>query len=446
MSELKDPTRRTDTEGIGPVLRLERVRLEVVSGPDVGASLEFVDRVRIGSRKVAQMVLSDTRVSGLHCEVVMRDGLWVQDLGSKNGTFLGGFRIREAEVPPGTTFTVGRTSLRVRATGELSELPLLEGSTFHGVTVGAPRMRALAARMERVAGTQSTVLITGETGVGKDRWVQALHSASPRATGPLVVVDCGAVPPGLIESEFFGHAKGAFTGATQSMPGAFARARGGTLFLDEVGELPLDVQTRLLRALSGGEIRPLGGGEAFLPDVRVVAATHRDLALEVSRGRFREDLYHRLAVITLEIPPLRERLEELPQIAVELLKELGAEATSVLTPEVLREFAAYTWPGNVRELRNALERAATLQEMPRLQGRGPSHTVSELSFQVDLAVPISEGRARLADVYEATYVRALLDACAGNVSEAARRAGVDRMTLHRMVQRHQLRKKRTETP
>jgi DNA-binding NtrC family response regulator len=433
------PSSDTQTDAAPSVLRLERARLEVVAGPDLGLSLDFHDRVRVGSQRVAQLVLSDPRVSGLHCEVTLRDGLWLRDLGSKNGTLLGGFRIREAALPPRVTFTVGRTSLRVDATGEMVELPLHDGPAFFGLPARSARMSALVAQLARVAPTESTVLVLGETGVGKERVVRALHAASGRAQGPLVVVDCGAVPYNLMESELYGHERGAFTGASDRVEGAFTRAGGGTLFLDEVGELPLELQTRLLRVLSGGEVTPLGGGASFRPDVRVVAATHRDLAIAVSRGRFREDLYHRLAVIVLDVPPLRERLEDLPALAIEIARDLGHDPVSVLSPEVMRGLLAYDWPGNVRELSNVLERAVTLSEVPRPGDDGAKRAGLELTFPVELDVPLAEARARLVDSFEATYVRALLDISHGNVSAAARQAGVDRMTLHRMIRRHRIR-------
>jgi DNA-binding NtrC family response regulator len=226
-------------------------------------------------------------------------------------------------------------------------------------------MRRLFAVAGRVAASDVTVLIQGETGTGKDARAEALHHASPRAAGPLVVVDCGAVPPSLFESELFGHERGAFTGADRARAGAFEEADGGTLFLDEIGELPLPLQPKLLRVLEAREVRRIGGAQPRKVDVRVIAATNRDLREEVNRGTFRQDLYFRLEVVRFEVPPLRERPEDIPLLA-EHFRQLAKPGTGVapFSEETLATFMAHKWPGNVRELRNAVERLTVLDEMP----------------------------------------------------------------------------------
>jgi len=417
-------------------LKRQRVRLQVITGRDAGKQHEFDGRARIGTRKMADLVLSDARVSGLHCEIVAGDQLVVRDLGSKNGTFLGGYRVVEAVVPAGDSIAVGDTRVRVVPIEELVDVPLAATDDYFGIVGQSAAIRAMTARLERLAGSDATVLVMGETGSGKERVAEALHLSGPRAQGPLVIVDCGSLPPALIESELFGHERGAFTGATAQFKGAFERAHGGTLFLDEIGELPLDLQPKLLRAIESRTVRRLGGGKPIPVDVRLVAATNRDLALEVQRGRFREDLYYRLAVVSLTMPPLRERLDDIPLLAVHLLRELGCDPASWLTVESLAALQSYDWPGNVRELRNALERSATLMEpvAPRALAER-SDEPAGAAARVDLDQPLRVGKQRAIEAFERAYVTAMLDACEGNVSECARRSGMDRMSIHRILQR-----------
>ncbi|MGZ3425998.1 MAG: sigma-54 interaction domain-containing protein, partial [Polyangia bacterium] len=303
-------------------------------------------------------------------------------------------------------------------------------------------IRALTARLAALAGGDTTVLVQGETGTGKERVAEALHLAGRRAPKPLVVVDCGAMPATMIESELFGHERGAFTGAVASVPGAFERAHGGTLFLDEIGELPLELQPKLLRALESRVVRRLGGAKTIPVDVRVVSATNRDLMLEVAAGRFREDLYYRLAVVTLTVPPLRDRREEVPLLATRFLGDFGVEPSRLLTRESLEALMRHAWPGNVRELRNTLERAVALSE-PLAVGSGATPTstssAATASASVDLSLPLRIGRQRVVDAWEREYVTRLLDECGGNVSEASRRAGLERMSMYRLLHRLGLR-------
>jgi transcriptional regulator with GAF, ATPase, and Fis domain len=418
-------------------LRRRRFRLQVIDGPDKGRELEFDERARIGARSVADLVLQDPLVSGLHCEVLGGEQARVRDLGSKNGTFLGRYRVWEAQVPSGETLSVGNTRIRVQAVEGTVDVPLLAEDHFHGIVGRSSGMRALTAQLARLAASDTTVLIQGETGTGKERVAEALHVAGTRVHKPLVIVDCGSLPPNLIEAELFGHERGAFTGAIDRKPGAFERANHGTLFLDEIGELPLDLQPKLLRALESRKVRRVGGSELLPVDVRVMAATHRDLALEVGRGRFREDLYYRLAVVTVSVPPLRERLDDVPLLAVHLLKEMGVDPASHLTAESVQALMAHDWPGNVRELRNTLERAVALLQPVALSGTAVSER--EPDRKLDLQEPLKTGKARVTESYERAYVTALLAECRGNVSEVARRAGMDRMSIHRIIQRLKLR-------
>jgi transcriptional regulator with GAF, ATPase, and Fis domain len=422
------------------IVRRRRIAVHVVAGPDAGKSIEFDERVRVGTRRLADLVLTDTRVSGLHLELLAGDELRVRDLGSKNGTFLGGYRIVEAVVTASDAITLGDTQLRLRPIDELVEVPLFDGDDFFGIVGQSAAIRALTARLQRLATNDTTVLIMGETGTGKERVAEALHSAGRRANGPLVIVDCGSMPANLIESELFGHERGAFTDAVAQVKGAFERAHGGTLFLDEIGELPLELQPKLLRALESRAVRRVGGARPVHVDVRVIAATNRDLPMEVNRGRFREDLYYRLAVVSLQVPPLRERKEDIPLLAVRLLRELGADPAACLTVESLAALQSYHWPGNVRELRNTLQRSAALMEplMPRAPAAAGG-AGRELDDAIELSQPLRVGKQRVIDAFERAYVSAMLKACGGNVSECARRAGMDRMSIHRIMQRLGLR-------
>jgi len=423
------------------VVRRPSFALHVVGGRDAGKTIEFDVRARVGTRRLADLVLTDPRVSGLHCELLADDELRVRDLGSKNGTFLGGYRVVEAVVPAGDSITLGDTQLQVRAVDQLVEVPLHDSDDYFGLVGQSAAIRALTARLQRLATSDTTVLVMGETGTGKERVAEALHLAGPRAKGPLVIVDCGSMPASLIESELFGHERGAFTGAVAQVKGAFESAHGGTLFLDEIGELPLDLQPKLLRVLESRSVRRIGTTRSIDVDVRVIAATNRDLPMEVHRGRFREDLYYRLAVVSLQVPPLRERLEDIPLLAVRLLREFGADPTSCLTVESLAALQAYHWPGNVRELRNTLQRSAALMEplSLRVPGGARPPAVRPPEGNIDLAEPMRVGKQRAIDAFERAYVTAMLDACGGNVSECARRSGMDRMSIHRILQRLGLR-------
>jgi len=292
---------------------------------------------------------------------------------------------------------------------------------------------------ERAAPTTAPILITGESGTGKELAARAVHQASDRGDGPFEVVDCGGLPPTLIESELFGHEKGAFTHATSHRPGAFERADGGTLFLDELGELPIELQPKLLRVLGEGEIRRVGGDKTRRVDVRVVAATNRDLRREVNAGTFRSDLFFRLAVIQIHLPPLRERIDDLSLLVPHLLQRIGEQRGVAvhLEPDqqMLESLARHRWPGNVRELRNYLENLVILRiapELPAVEGPMPS----DASFSDLQDLPLRAAKQKLIDRFERHYVEKLLELTEGNVAEAARRAGVDRGTLFRTIRRH----------
>ncbi|MCE7891669.1 MAG: sigma-54-dependent Fis family transcriptional regulator [Sorangiineae bacterium PRO1] len=302
-------------------------------------------------------------------------------------------------------------------------------------------MRRLMAQVTRVASVPVAVLLIGESGTGKELVARALHEHSPRKDGPLVVVDSGALAPGVVMSELFGHERGAFTGAERTHVGAFERADGGTLFLDEIGELPADLQPQLLGALERRKFRRVGGREDISVDVRVVAATNRDLRAEVNSGRFRLDLYHRLAVVEMRLPPLRERVEDIPLLVRQFLTECGHDGPveAVVSKEALEALATYRWPGNVRELKNWVEATLAMGEAPDLGGNGVASARGDGSDEAHLALPYKDARNAVLERFEHRYLARLIAATDGNVSEASRRAKMDRSYLIKLLQRHRLR-------
>jgi len=421
---------------------VQRFRLRGLGGELEGKSFDSSsDRLQIGSHPLNEVEVRDRTVSRFHCEVfVDRDGrAWVKDLGSRNGTRVNGVRVREAELQEGMVLRVGQLELVFTPLAERNELPVAPVTSFGTLVGSSVPLRTAFAQLAKAAAKDVTVLLTGESGTGKSEAAELLHEQSGRAGKPLRVVDCAAVPANLLESELFGHERGAFTGAIQRRVGVFEEAEGGTVFLDEVGELPLDLQPKLLRVLEAREVRRLGANRYLPVDVRVVAATNRDLRAEVNVGRFRPDLYFRLAVLTVRLPPLRERPGDIPLIAKQLLGRLTLDEETrraLAEPAFLSRLQLSPWPGNVRELRNHLERCAALQEalQPATEDPSPQHLDA-----LDVSIPFSEARRRLLDSFEQGYVRALLDRHDGNVSRAAATAGVDRAHLHRIMRRQKMR-------
>ena len=431
MTESRAPSPATElleehhlrTDAVTGKLKERRYELVVESGAQLGRVFPLTGRLVLGSAPDVDIPLDDTAVSRRHLQLTPRsDGVELKDLGSRNGVSLGGARVDEALVTEESVFKLGRTFLRLRVQESELELPL--GPPELAGMVGPSRaMRHLFAQVERVAHSDAAVLLQGETGTGKDRVAKALHSLSPRRGGPFVVFDCGAVAPNLIESELFGHKRGAFTGAEQSRSGAFVRAGGGTLFLDEVAELPLELQPRLLRALESRTVTPLGADTPLPVDVRVIAATHRILEQRITEQRFRQDLYFRLAVVTLQVPPLRARFEDLPALIHAFAKELGHPQFTV-SAGVLAQLTAYGWPGNLRELRNTVAR--TLLDVDSLDvAPGPAMSLKEL--------PYKEAKERILDLFTRDYVRSLLEAHGGSITEAAKAGGIARGYFHRLV-------------
>jgi DNA-binding NtrC family response regulator len=418
---------------------IRTLSVEISSGPDAGKLAEAdSERMTIGTAEGNVLVLTDPTVSRFHLELARdEEGVVVTDVGSTNGTFAGNVRILRGIVPIGTTLTIGRTTLEVRD-GQGTTVEMHQGDRLCDLLGATPAMRRLMAQIERVAVPNVPVLLVGESGTGKELAARALHERSPRAKGPWVVVDCGALAPGLVASELFGHERGAFTGAERTHIGAFERAHGGTVFLDEIGELRPELQPQLLGVLERRKLRRVGGRDDIAIDVRVVSATHRDLRAEVNAGTFRLDLYYRIGVVELRLPPLRERVEDIPLLVSHFLTECGHEGTmsSIVTPEMLAMLAAYRWPGNVRELRNWVEATVALGQPPDLSGRDA--TAGDNPDSVHPALAYKDARNLVLQRFERAYLERLVEAARGNVSEAARRAKMDRSYLIKLLQRHGL--------
>ena len=408
-----------------------------MSGAETGACIVTDSRVVIGSGTEATFQVRDDSVSRNHVEVAVRpEGARVTDMGSTNGTFLSGARIHQMTVYEEANLTIGTTVIRVSRMAEDFDSRPPSRTSFGKVIGRAESMQQLFRQLDKVAATTSTVLLTGETGSGKEIIAESLHASSPRRDKPFVVVDCGNMAPTLIESELFGHVRGAFSGAVSDRKGAFLEADGGTLFLDEVGELPLELQPRMLRALESGTVKRLGEDKPRTVDVRIIAATHRDLEAEVKKAAFREDLFFRLAVVLVRVPPLRERIEDIPLLARQFVAQLGRGDFEL--PSDLREkLNQHRWPGNVRELRNVIERALAGGDVELGKGEEKKSTAP---MSADLAgMQFKDAKEMLVDSFTREYLITLLDRCDGNISEVARTAGIGRNYVHRLVNKYGLR-------
>jgi DNA-binding NtrC family response regulator len=458
VDDLRSGTWVTYIGGRATSARLRRCRIEVLTGPDAGLIRDVeAPVIRIGARRGNDVQLSDSKVSGLHCEIRLDDrGYRLRDLDSTNGTYVSSLRINDVYIVAGSQIALGGTRLKFEPLGESVEIELADTDRYGSMIGRSVKMRELFARLEKLARSDATVLVTGETGAGKELVAEALHDNSPREKGPFVVLDCGSIPPNLIESELFGHERGAFTGATGSYAGAFERANGGTVFLDEIGELPLNMQPKLLRVLERKEVRRVGGTKTIEVDVRIVAATNRDLGVEVNRGRFREDLYYRLAVARVHVPPLRDRKDDLPLLIEHILATTPGGEAAQIAQETIDLMMKHDWPGNVRELRNVIERAVLLAESPENEDSlrrapapvprsEPSVTVTpsqtatstdaQMTVPVDVTIPFKMAKQNVISEFERRYISRLLAQHDGNISAAARAAGIDRMSIHKMLHR-----------
>ena len=425
-------------------------RVKPAKNPDAAWVEVGTEPVIVGRNAACRLVLDDGKVSAVHAELVATEqGVRVRDLGSRNGTFVGGVRVGEVYLAIAGKLRIGETELLFEPAAP-ERIALSSVSAFGPMVAQSPSMRGIFERLTKVASTDLTLLITGETGTGKELVAQAMHHASPRARRPFVVVDCGSIPPTLAEATLFGHERGAFTGAVDKRLSPFQEADGGTIFLDELGELPLDVQPKLLRALAERRVKPVGGSAYREVDVRVLAATRRDLVRAVNANSFRSDLYFRIAQIKIELPALRQRLEDIPILVRRILKDLGDEAAyERIATTTLERLMRHDWPGNVRELRNAVAVAHALA------GEGEELDIAAhlgALTEAPLAGPIFGGGGGAAGTFkgqkfqdakrdvlarfERDYFAALSDDSKGNVSEMARRAGMERAHVRAYLRRH----------
>ncbi len=412
----------------------------VIKGPDRGEQVPLRDKpVTFGSAPSCDLVLSDKTVSRRHL-MAMREGqdVILRDQGSTNGTFIQGSRFKEITIGYGAEVKLGRTVLKYLPEEEVVE-PQASDSDMFGSLVGRDlKMRRLFKLLEDVAKNDATVLIEGETGTGKELIAEEIHNHSPRRDGPFVVFDCGAVPRELIESALFGHVKGSFTGAITDRKGAFAEGNGGTIFLDEIGELPLELQPTLLRALDKKAVRRVGSNTYEKVDVRIVAATNRDLRAEIAAKAFREDLYYRLAVIRVTLPALRERGGDIPILVEYFIKHFSAGRNLVITPDDMARIQRHSWPGNVRELRNVIERACVLSKGDTLNLDDAFSETAAPALGIRTDLPFKEAKGQLVELFEREYIVDLMRRHKMNLSAAAREAQIDRKHLRELIRKYGL--------
>jgi transcriptional regulator with GAF, ATPase, and Fis domain len=442
----QDPEVPTDLQGAvqPPFTTTPTFVLTVVEGPDSGASCRLdgaqPSRLLVGQSPACELRLTDSTVSRRHAAFEVTDNeLHFSDLGSTNRSYIGGFAVVDAYLHGGEVIRMGKTAIRVERLEGSRDVPMATATRFGRVVGASLEMRRLYPLCQRVAASQIPVVIEGETGTGKEVLAESLHEAGPRAGGPFMVFDCTAVPPSLVESELFGHERGAFTGAVTTRKGIFEQAHGGTLFIDEIGDLDIALQPKLLRAIERSEVRRVGGDRWLPVDVRIVAATRRDLDREVQAGRFRDDLFFRLAVARIELPPLRARRGDVAVLASHFWKRLGG-ADGSLPFELLRQYEDYGWPGNVRELHNAVARRLALgdtepQRSPKSAPSEPAVGVRSGGDFIDdvvaMQLSLPNARQRVIDELERRYVERVVALHGGNISRAAAASGL----AHRYFQK-----------
>jgi two-component system, NtrC family, response regulator HydG len=430
-------------------------RISVVSGPSTGASLKLEAHSRsqswiVGSQTDCDLQLDDSQVSRRHLSLEL-DGAWLKltDLGSTNGTRINGVSTAQAVLSGGEQIEIGDTTLRLSLSsdGKQKASVLSERESFGNAIGQSEAMRRIYPLCEKLAASSVSFIISGETGTGKEVFAEAIHAESPRKARPFVIFDCTTVAPNLVEPALFGHERGAFTGATGQSRGVFEQADTGTLLIDEIGDLDLPLQAKLLRAIERSEIKRVGGEKWIKVDVRIVAATRRDLKLAVKEGRFRDDLYFRLAIATLELPPLRARSGDIEFIARALWQNMGGNPAE-LTVEALRQLAAHDWPGNARELKNAIARMLALGDLPDFEvlRMNESSGMSEpeqrmLDFVHTVfsnGLPLKEARQQVMDEFERVYLTNAVSQSGGNIVKAASQAGVAERYFRLLRARHGL--------
>jgi DNA-binding NtrC family response regulator len=459
-SPLAPATKLTYLDGRPTTITLRRCKLAFVNGESVEEHVFEQDVVHLGAMEDNDLVLADETVSRSHCKIFREgDQYMIADTGSTNGTFVNRVRIREAFLHEGCTITLGKTDMKFQAVDEKLRIVPSDRERWGDIIGRDRKMREIYAILEKIAPTDATVVIEGETGTGKEVVARTVHQQSRRRDGPFMVFDCGAVPENLIESELFGHEKGSFTGAIATRQGVFEMAHGGTVFLDELGELAIDLQPKLLRVLEQREVKRIGGQKPIKVDVRILAATNRNLEDEVRGGRFREDLFYRLTVVRLLLPALRERREDIELLARHFLlhgsfnrDRFGGQKVGGFAPSVIERLRAYDWPGNVRELHNVIERAVSFAEGDLVELDDlPEHmayprVVQELTTETSpgLVLPersvdagtFKDAKEQWVSSFEAEYIASLLRKNRGNISHAAREADIDRKYFRKLMKKY----------
>lgn len=489
--DVQRPTVEVEGLPLSEGFPIHKMSLTILSGKDAGKEI-FSERpvIRLGADPLCDVILSDPTVSRNHAEVRQRGQHYhLVDLSSTNGTFVNDSRIDSVSLQPDTTFRLGRTEVRFDVKTEKLAIPPTQRTQYDDIIGQSQALREIFSILDRVAPSGLSVVIEGETGSGKELIARAIHDHSNRKDAPFVVFDCSAFPASLLESELFGHEKGAFTGAVGRHVGVFERADGGTLFFDELGELDMEFQAKFLRVLETGQLRRVGGEKTIKVDVRMVSATNRNLKGMVESKEFRSDLFFRLAQVRFLLPPLRERLEDIP-LLVEHFLEQQAERTGrkpMFEPASLKWIQQYEWPGNIRELRNAIEKAVALcidgiitaeyfkkelsqniyapRREPIQQETNPSASLMNApSMQTAPVMPaytsprdrkwaqastqiltdeleiiaFKDAKEEIISEFEQQYITMLLDRTGQNISKAARKAGIDRRHFYRLLKKHEI--------
>ncbi len=424
-----------------PAVSAGRFTFTVSEGADRGTSVILDEatpsRIFVGTSPACELRLTDRSSSRRHAALdIDARGVRLTDLDSTNGTFVNGVQVYEANLRGGELVRVGQTTIEVKQPLPSSPVDVAPAMRFGRMIGASPEMRRLFPLCERLAAANVPVVIEGETGTGKEVLAEALHEEGPRASGPFVVFDCTAVPPSIIESALFGHERGAFTGAVSARKGVFEQAHGGTLLIDEIGDLDVSLQSKLLRAIERSEVQRIGGEKFIKVDVRLLAATRRDLEKEIQAGRFRDDLFFRLAVARIELPPLRRRTGDTGVLARHFWRHIGRNELP-FPDGLLERLEAWSWPGNVRELHNAIARILALGDLappiesarassPDLsaQTTGTPDDVIERTLGQDLPLPTA--RQRVVDEFERRYIERVLAKHGGNVARAAAASGIAR--------------------
>lgn len=437
------------------IVSLRKCQLIVVEGGSKGTKLDLgKDKISIGKKEDNDLVINDRTVSRKHIEIVKeQDSFLLHDLGSTNGTFINDTRVREAYLVPGDQIKIGNSKIEFIAFDEKVQIEPSDKTVFGGIVGHSRKMRQIFGLLERIAPTDATVILEGETGTGKEMVARAIHANSSRSGKAFVVFDCSAVAENLIESELFGHVKGAFTGAVATRRGAFEEAGGGTIFLDEIGELSLDLQPKLLRALEQRQVKKVGSNDTANIDLRVICATNRNLRKEVADGNFREDLYYRLSVVKIYLPPLRERPDDVSALTEHFLQNgkfnqdgKGSLKIRRVEDDALKMLTRYQWPGNVRELLNVLERVTPLVTGDSIKGNDLAYVFHELEREedestekiadVDLGLPFKDAKQKVVEDFERDYLAALLRRNNYNISKTAREAGIDRKHIRNLLKKY----------